>query len=164
MFFSPALLLFISTRTRMHEAWLCQRRARLDGVTGCCSGRGLCQPTRRVDSICACIRLRGCSFVCTGRERQVRKRKKREKMKCTGIRARQKKEKEKERVSVCVCVCCSELVLFRCDLVTVDAPDESVYSCPCPLALYSYCKTSRLIFESACECTCAVMHAADKLL
>ena len=31
-------------------------------------------------------------------------------------------------------------------------------------ALYSYCKTSRSIFESACECTCAVMHVADELL
>lgn len=82
------------------------------------------------------------------------------------MRARQKKIKIK-RKSACVCVllkCCGKLVLFLCDLVTVDAPDESVYSCPCPLALYSYCKTSRLIFESACECTCAVMHAADKLL
>lgn len=57
-----------------------------------------------------------------------------------------------------------ELILFLFDLFTVDTVDESVYWCLCVLALYSYCKTSRSIFESAYECTCAVMHSEDKLL
>lgn len=57
-----------------------------------------------------------------------------------------------------------ELILFICDLFTEDTVDESVYWFLCLLALYSYCKTSRSIFESACECTCAVMHSVDKPL
>lgn len=70
------------------------------------------------------------------------------------------KEKKKKKIKVCA----FEPVLFLCDLVAVDALNESVCWCICMLALYSYCKTSRLIFQSACQCTCAVMHAVDNLL
>lgn len=57
-----------------------------------------------------------------------------------------------------------ELILFLPELFTVDTVDESVYRCLCMLALYSYCKTSRSILESACECTCALMHSQEDML
>lgn len=57
------------------------------------------------------------------------------------------------------------MILFLHELFTVDTVvDESLYCFLGMLALYSYCTTSRSIFESARECTCAVMHSEDRPL
>lgn len=56
---------------------------------------------------------------------------------------------------------CLQLVLVLYDRVSLDAPNEAVFRYPFMLVLYNHCKTSRSIFERSCECTCAVMHAAD---
>lgn len=58
---------------------------------------------------------------------------------------------------------CLQLVLGY-DRVSLDAPNEAVFRYPFMLVLYNHCKPSRSIFERSCECTCAVMHAADKPL
>lgn len=51
-----------------------------------------------------------------------------------------------------------QLILFLREWFAGDAGDESVCRGPHILASYSLCRTSRSIFESASERTCALMH------
>lgn len=151
----PGLLLFISMCSACISGWiwLCQHKLRLDGAGSLwhCVKRALqdCE-VQSILHVCMFI-YRVClhiySFVCIASEIASEKKRTRP--------GKWKKKKSK---------CAFEPVLFLCDLVAVDALNESVCWCLCMLALYSYCKTSRLIFQSACQCTCAVMHAVDSLL